>query len=181
MPLNLLKLYPELLEINHLEEKNRNISLKRIFDRDIAENENFFYNGGRIYPIKSDDQIDMDREFHHLITEEVEETDENGKKIHHRIYDPYRSERLHWIKPHINKEVNDSNIIVFSIKERNQRKRVDIVRTYIYNKTRKYVIVLEPQARNGKAYYLLTAYYLNKNYGEKQIQKKLKAKLLDVL
>ena len=181
MPLNKLKCYPELLELNHLGDKERKQSLRGIFDRDIAENKNFSYNGHRIYPIKTDGQLDMDREFTHLTTEEIEEIDENGKSTHHRVYDPYRSERLHWIKSHIDQKVTDSNIIVFSVKERNQRKRIDIVRTYIYNKTRKYVIVLEPQMRNGQSYYLLTAYYLNKGYGEKQIQKKIKAKLSEVL
>ncbi len=49
---------------------------------------------------------------------------------------------------------------------------MDIVRTYVYNRTRKYVIVFEPQIRtNNKAYYLLTAYYLNRTYGVKQIEK----------
>ena len=74
-----------------------------------------------------------------------------------------------------------SEIEVFSVNERNQRKRMNVARTYIYNKTRKYVIVLEPQIRNGEAYYLLTAYYLNKEYGEKQMQKKLLSKLTEVL
>lgn len=41
--------------------------------------------------------------------------------------------------------------------------------------------VLEPQTRNGESYYLLTAYYLNKEYGEKQMQKKLLSKLTEVL
>ena len=35
--------------------------------------------------------------------------------------------------------------------------------------------------RNGEAYYLLTAYYMNKEYGEKQIRKKLASKLDAVL
>ena len=35
--------------------------------------------------------------------------------------------------------------------------------------------------RNGEAYYLLTAYYLNKEYGEKQLLKKLASKLNEVL
>ena len=50
-----------------------------------------------------------------------------------------------------------------------------------YNKTRKYVIVIEPQIRNGEAYFQLTAYYLNKESGEKQMQKKLLSKLTEVL
>lgn len=44
-----------------------------------------------------------------------------------------------------------SEIDMFSVNERNQRKRMNVTRTYIYNKTRKYVIVLEPQIRNGEA------------------------------
>ena len=46
----------------------------------------------------------------------------------------------------------------------------------------KYVVVLEPQMRNNaNAYYLLTAYYLNEKYGEKQLKKKLKSKIDSVL
>lgn len=179
MPLNKLKRYPELLELNHLEERDRKRSLRGIFDRDIADNALLAYNGFRIYPIKSDGELDMDREFAHLTTEEIEVSDTNGNITRHRVYDPHRSSRLHWIRTHIDKNVNDSDIDVFSVKER--KKRSDIVRTYIYNKTRKYVIVLEPQRRNGRAYYLLTAYYLSKDYGEKQMKKKLKARLPEVL
>lgn len=115
----------------------------------------------------------MDREFMHLTTEEVECVEDNIP-LKKRVYDHFRSERLHWLKTHIEEKVRDSDIIVFGITERNQRKHIDVERVYIYNKTRKYVIVLQPQTRNGKSYYLLTAYYLNKSYGEKQIRKKLK-------
>lgn len=181
MPFNKLKKYPELLDLNSLDDKARKASLQGIFNRDIAENKNFCFRGKRIYPIKSDGEIDMDRELLHLTTEEVEVTDEQRKPFKRRVYDKYRSERLHWIKPHVEEKVTDSDIIVFSVNERNQRKRMNVVRTYIYNKTRKYVIVLEPQTRNGESYYLLTAYYLNKEYGEKQILKKLRSKLNEVL
>lgn len=181
MPFNKLKKYPELLDLSGLDEKARKSSLQGIFNRDIADNDNFCFRGKRIYPIKTDGKIDMDRELLHLTTEEVEDVDENGKRYNHRVYDRYRSERLHWIKPHIEEKVTDSEIAVFSVNERNQRKRVNVVRTYIYNKTRKYVIVLEPQTRNGESYYLLTAYYINKEYGEKQMQKKMASKLNEVL
>ena len=181
MPLNLLKKYPDLLILSCLDEKTRTRSLRRIFDRDNADNINFIFNGKRIFPIKSDGILDMDREFMHLTTEEIEDIDENGVVVKHRIYDSFRSERLHWIRSHIEGQVKDSDVVVFSVKERNQRKRTDVVRTYIYNKTRKYVIVFEPQVRNGNAYYLLTAYYLNKVYGEKQIKRKFSSKLDIVL
>ncbi|MBQ9884960.1 MAG: hypothetical protein IJM43_11035 [Bacteroidaceae bacterium] len=181
MPLNKLKKYPELLVLSSLNETSRTKSLRGIFDRDISDNDNFKFMGKRIYPIKSNGIIDMDREFMHLTTEEIEEIDDQGIIITHRVYDSFRSERLHWIKPHTEAQVKDSDILVFSVKERNQRKRIEVVRTYIYNKTRKYVIVFEPQTRNGDSYYLLTAYYLNKTYGEKQIKKKLKARMNEVL
>ncbi len=171
-----------MLELAHLGEKERKTSLRGIFDRDIAENDAFSYRDCRIYPIKTDGKMDMDREFAHLTTEEVEEKGEYGEITTHRIYEPYRSERLHWIRPHVEQKVNDSDIVVFSVKERNQRKRMDIVRTYVYNRTRKYVIVFEPQTRaDNRAYYLLTAYYLNRAYGVKQIEKKLKIKLTEIL
>lgn len=181
MPFNRLKNYPELLDLNGLDERARKASLKGIFDRDITDNDNFCFRGKRIYPIKTDGEIDMDRELFHLTTEEVEEADEQGKIYKHRIYDKWRSERLHWIRPHIEEKITDSEILVFSVSERNLRKRSNVVRTYIWNKTRKYVIVLEPQIRNGEAYYLLTAYYLNKEYAEKQMEKKFKGRLEDVL
>jgi hypothetical protein len=178
---NLMKYYPELLDLN-LGEVERTNSLRGIFDRDITNNDKFYYNGCRIYPIKSDGKFDLDREFTHLTTEEVEVSDEKGNITKRRVYDPYRSERLHWIKRHVEQNINDGEILVFSVKERNLQKRTDVIRTYIYNKMRKYVIVLEPQTRsNNRAYYLLTAYYLNRTYGEKQIKKKLKAKLSDVV
>jgi len=181
MPFNKLKKYPELLELNGLDERAKNASLKGIFDRDITDNENFCFRGKRIYPIKTDGVIDMDRELLHLTTEEIEDADEQGNLYKHRMYDRFRSERLHWIKPHIEEKITDSDIVVFSVNERNHRKRTNVVRTYIWNKTRKYIIVLEPQMRNGEAYYLLTAYYLNKEYGEKQMKKKFASKLDVVL
>lgn len=175
MPFNLLKKYPELLELNGMGENERLKSLRGVFDRDISNNANFSFRGERIYPIKTDGVIDMNREFMHLTTEEVEYAEENNVTLKKRVYDPFRSERLHWLKTHIEEKVKDSDIVVFGITERNLRKHIDVERVYIYNKTRKYIIVLQPQTRNGNSYYLLTAYYLNKSYGEKQIKKKLKS------
>lgn len=169
---NLLKKYPELLDLACLDEYSRKNSLRRIFDRDIADNDKFSFLGKRIYPIKSDGKVDMDREFMHLTTEET--IDENNDKS--RTYDCFRSERLHWIKTHVEQNVKDSKILVFSVKERDQRKRVDVTRTYLFNETRKYVVVFEPQ-RDGTSYFLLTAYYLNRDYGEKQIKGKYKKRL----
>ena len=43
MPLNLLKKYPQLLELAHFNEKERADSLTRIFKRDIEDNLNFSF------------------------------------------------------------------------------------------------------------------------------------------
>ena len=177
MAFNLAKKYPELLEIMHYNEFERKKSLRAIFDRDITDNDSFKFNDKQIRPTKKDGEIDLENVLHHITTEEVEITEEN-KKIKKRIFEKYRSMRLHWIKPHIELSINDK-IEYFSIIERDEKKRVDVTRTYLYNISQKYVVVLEPQ--NSKLYYyLLTAYYLNRDYGDKMMKKKLKKKL-DVL
>ena len=177
MAFNLAKKYPELLEIMHYNEFERKKSLRAIFDRNITDNDSFKFNDKQIRPTKKDGEIDLSTVFHHLTTEEVEEMD-NGKKVTHRYFEKDRSMRLHWIKPHVDLKIKD-HIECFSVWERDERKRKDVLRTYIYNITQKYVVVLEPQ--NSKLdYYLLTAYYLNREYGEKMMGKKLKKKL-DVL
>ena len=102
MPTTLLKEYPELLEILHLPADKRKESLLKIFKRDIEDNEDFKFRGVQIYPIKTDGEIDMAREFMHLTTEEVEDIDENGlKQAKKRVFDMHRSQRLHWINHHI--------------------------------------------------------------------------------
>lgn len=179
MSFNKLKKYPELLDIAFMSEKERYNSLRAIFDRDISDNSDFIFRNKRIYPLKSDGIVDMDREFTHLTTEEVE-IDEDGKKVKHRVFDICRSQRLHWIKPHIEEKINE-DIVVFSVAERDKKVRKDVVKTYVYNRPKKYVIVLEAQHGKGNAYFLLTAYYLNKEYGEKTILKKYKKRLGEVI
>lgn len=122
----------------------------------------------------------MEREFMHATTERIEVL-ENGRTVKRNIFDFDRSERLHWIKPHTEACITDSEIVVFSVLERDQNKRKVVPRTYIYNKTRKYVVVFELLQRNGNAYFLLTAFYLNKDYGLKMIENKLEKKLAEVL
>lgn len=178
MPLNLLKKYPDLLEILHLDEKQRKESLMKIYKRDIENNENFKFRTKQIYPIKSENTIDMERQFTHLTCEEVKELDETGKALPgKRIFEKDRSQRLHWINHHI-QELSSENIDVFSVTERDKRKRCDITKTYIYDKEEKYIIVLECQRSNS--YYLLTAYHLNRDYAEKEIKKKMKKRLSTV-
>jgi len=179
MAFNLLKKYPELLEILHLYENQRKESLMRIFNRDICDNPKFKFREKQIYPIKSDGAIDMERQFMHLTCEKVEEEDENGKLLPaSRVFEKDRSQRLHWINHHL-KELTPENVEVFSVIERNQKKRSDVTNTYIYDKKEKYVIVLECQRKSS--YYLLTAYYFNKEYAEKEMKKKMKKRLPNIV
>ena len=177
MPLNLLKKYPELLDVSFMDEHARRRSLYAIFKRDIEDNDNFSFRGKRIYPIKTDGTIDMEREFMHLTTTDDEEAE--GAEMKRRVFDMDRSRRLHWIRYHID-ETKPELLTVFSCKERDFKQRKDVVRTYLYDKKEKYVIVLEP-LRNKSGYFLLSAYYLNKVYGEKKIKKLIKKKLDDVV
>lgn len=172
MPLNLLKKYPELLEIGHLIEADRTNSLKAIFKRDIEDNPNLSFREKVIRPIKGEEPA-MQLLFRHLTTEEIEESGEDGKTYKRRIFEIHRSQRIHWIKFHIEERLKDV-ISVFSTEERINGKST--FRTYIYDHKQKYVIVMEPQ-RSGKDYYLLSAYYLNREYGEKMLNKKMKSKL----
>lgn len=180
MPLNLTKRYSDLLEILHLNGHDRTTSLRGIFNRDIVENQNFRFRTKIIQPIKSDGEIDLTRLFTHLTTEDEIVIDETtGKEIKRRVFECDRSQRLHWIRHHV-EEQKPELLTVFSTEERDIKKRQTIVRTYIYDKEQKYIIVLEPQ-RNNNNYYLLTAYYLNKPGGSKKISKLLKNKLDNVL
>ena len=121
MPFNLLKKYPELLEILHMNEHQRKESLMRIYKRDIEDNPNFKFREKQIYPTKSDGVADMGRQFTHLTCEEAKETDENGNLLPaKRVFEKDRSQRLHWINHHI-QELSSENIEVFSVTERDQK------------------------------------------------------------
>lgn len=176
MPLNLLKKYPELLEIGHLAEIDRNSSLKAVFKRDIEDNPDLKFRTKVIRPIKGEEPA-MQLLFRHLTTEEIEEADRDGKTYKRRIFEIHRSQRIHWIKFHVGEHLKNV-ISVFSTEERVNGKNA--FRTYIYDHKQRYVIVMEPQ-RSGKDYYLLSAYYLNRSYGEKMLQKKIKNKLPHLL
>jgi len=178
MPLNLIKTYPQLLELTHLNEHQRNRSLEGIFKRDIEENHGLNFRTKTIQPVKGDEPA-MAILFRHLTTEEIGTEDANGKTYPKRIFEIDRSQRLHWVRFHL-EEREPENAEVFSVEERDKKKRKDIIRTYIYNAKQKYIIVLEPQ-RTNKDYYLITAYYMNKDYGEKKIKKLMRRRLSEAL
>ena len=174
MDFNILKVYPQLLDLAYLTVYQRNVSLKSVFKRDIEENPTFNFRNKFIRPIKKNGQESMEILLHHLTTKE--DKDEKGKKTGSRCFEMARSQRLHWVKYHL-EEMKKDNMDVFSYKDRIDGK--NRIRTYIYDMEQEYVIILEPQ-RSGLDYYLLTAYYLNEPGGKNQIQSKQKKKLSDI-
>lgn len=150
MPTNLLKKFNELLDLSHLNETQRNRSLYGIFKRDIEDNPDFCFHGKKINPVRGE-KPGMVILYEHLTTAIVD------KKKRKRIFEPRRSERLHWIRHYIEEKKRD-NVLVFSVMEQ------EGIRTYIFDKDEKYVVILEPY-RNCQEYYLITAYYLEgRNY-----------------
>ena len=179
MPLNLIKKYPEFLElIGSL--KDIQSSLKRIYVRDIEDNPDFKFRGIPIHPIKAEEgQLVMDMTFAHLTTREYEQTDEDGNPLpSKREFDIQRSKRLHWVNHHVH-ERTPENIDVFTIIEWDIKKHQDVKHTYIYDKEKKYTIVFD--RRDQKDLRLLTAYYLDEPYAEKMMMKKMKKRLPSVL
>jgi hypothetical protein len=170
---NILKKYPELLDLIGLNEQERNQDLQSIFRRDIEDNPDFSFRSLPIYPIKTQGVADMGRLFKHLTCEEVEIRNVDGTSYPKRVFEMDRSQRLHWINHHI-KESTPENIDVFTVEERDSQKR-KVRKTYIYDEVEEYVIVLEQQRKD--AFYLLTAYHLNKEYGKKALAKKMKKRI----
>lgn len=173
MPFNLLKKYPDLLELASYNTHDRNECLRKIYKRDIEEYDLFFRNA-RIYPTKNEsDETTFNTHFAHLTTKEFEETNELGEIVKKRSFDMFRSIRLHWVRAHIEEITNEPDILVFS-------NEYPHIRTYIWNKKEKYVVILEPQ-RKPNSYYLLTAYYLNEKKSIKQMESKYKKRMSKVV
>lgn len=176
MPLNLTKVYNNVLDLEFMAEKDRTKSLMKIFDRDIANNDLFQFREKIIRPIKVDGKPALDILFNHLTCSSVLNRDNHGREFKSRsIFDIKRSQRLHWIWHHIQEK---DEIRIFSVNERVNGK--DVIRTYLWDVLQDYVIVLEP-FRETKDYYLLTAYYLEKELGGiNAMKKRYKRKLDDI-
>lgn len=144
MPTNLIKIYNQLLELLYNHAGNL-VSLRNVFNQDIANHISFTLNGKPIRPTTSVNGEDaMDRLFRHLTTVV---TDQSTKK---REFETARSVRLHWIKHHVDRLPVD-DLLVFHLE--------DEKRVYVLDKAERYVVVFEPH-RDGSSYYLLTAYPL---------------------
>lgn len=145
MPFNKIKKYNDLLELDSLSEHDRTQSLSNIFERDFISNTNKFKDK-KITPTPIDGQSTMDTLFNHLTKCKDRSVDRDLS----RVYDSYRSKRIHWIRFHF--ENTPKDICVFSIRDK------EGIRTYIFNEKESYVIILEPKGEDY--YFLITAYYL---------------------
>lgn len=161
MPLNLIKIYNDLLDIDALYVYARTKSLRGIFDRDFIRTQPIAFQNKVITPTPVDGVATMDTLFHHLTTKK------EIPNLQKRVFDRSRSIRLHWVRFHLEERKAD-NILHFTVKE------PEGFRTYVYDRSEEYVIVLEP-LRNGNAYYLLSAYKLEgKDAQRKKIERKYK-------
>lgn len=168
MPFNLLKKYNELLDFGVYNEHQRRQSLQAVFDRDFVNNQNLSFRTKPIHPTPKQGQIPMATLFTHLTTIVTD------KAIRQRTFELARSCRLHWVKYHIDERKIDEDVLHFSVRE------PEGIRTYIYDKAEKYVVILEP-LRKVDAYYLLTAYHLTgKDAKRNKILKKYKRKLNEI-
>jgi hypothetical protein len=164
MAFNLLKTYNTLLELDSLSETARIKSLEGIFKRDFIDS-NMLFRGNIVAPTPKEGKETMAVLFDHLTKRDYE-------KNRHRDYDRDRSIRLHWIKHHIS-ENSPNKIDIFSVNDPSG------IRTYIFDKTESYVVILEPR-KNKDSYYLITAYHISEKGDHEKMKRKSKRRLTDV-
>lgn len=137
-------------------------ALYEIFTQDILNKQNLKY---RDKPIVINQDIDRskpknrEKGFYHLVKKTV------TKRSKRSIEDAKRAEKIGWIKQII---LNCSDP---AIKEFDYYEGGGIIRSYLWLKDQKYVVILEPQ--NGH-YFLVTAYHVDY---EKTLQKKYENRL----
>ncbi len=168
MPLNLLKIYNAFLELLAMNDSEKHRSLRGVFDRDFVQSSQPIFMGKPVFPTPKDGQNTVDTLFTHLTTVIVDKSERR------REFEMKRSERLHWVRFHLDQR-KQNEMRVFSVKE------PDGVRTYIYDMTEKYVVVLEPLKKTA-GYYLLTAYYVEGRDAQRdKFERKYKRRLPDIL
>ena len=164
MPLNLIKSYNQLLDFGAHNDHQRKQSLLSVFNRDFAHNPDLSFKKRPIQPTPKNGEIPMATLYTHLTTVITDTA------TRQRTFDFDRSCRLHWVRFHID-ERKSEDVLHFSVQE------PEGIRTYIYDITEKYVVILEP-LKKVDAYYLLTAYYLTgKDAKRDKILQKYKRKL----
>lgn len=164
MPLNLIKVYNQLLDFAGMNEHSRIESLMKVFKRDF-ETDMVTFRSKNVYPTPNNEgKISMETLFRHLTTEMT------NTKTRKREFEAERSKRLHWVRFHLNMKKKDG-MYLFSVNES------EGIRTYYYDIDEQYVLVLMP-LRAENAYYLLTAYKVRgKDAKRNKIEKKYERRL----
>ena len=90
MPLNLLKKYNAVLELVAMNPKDRDMSFRGVFNRDIVNNISFTFRSKQVNPTSKDGETPMDTLFSHLTTQ-MTDTEPRTRK-----FEIKRSKRLHW-------------------------------------------------------------------------------------
>lgn len=167
MVTNLLKIYPDFLDLVGLTEVSNRAALYPVFKRDFIDRPSpLIFRNRPVDPTPKQGEEPMETLYRHLTTVV---TDKATRK---REFESDRCFRLHWVLVHLNGSCRDS-LDVFSIED------ADGPRTYIYNAKHKYVVILEPY-RDSSGYYLLTAYHL-KGGDSRKIENKRKRRLPEIL
>lgn len=142
------KWLPEIVSLNDFngDFESYNNYLYSVFLNDLIKNQPLF-NGLRVGARKHPEHNGKHEGFYHLTSKDYQLTG-----YENRIFDPRRSERLHWIKPIIeNHKCND--VCCNKIKIWKEKKRIHILFEDEY-----YAIVLDER----KGYYVVvTAYYID--------------------
>ncbi|MBK8927546.1 MAG: hypothetical protein IPM74_17005 [Crocinitomicaceae bacterium] len=141
-PFNLNKKFGDELDINSMSHSDLIASLTRIFVRDMVNFPCKEFNGRLM--VYRRDPLDTERALDHLIKNK-----EEGKR---EFIDYKRASRLHWIKTFLEKGLTSKKYLVFS-----HQKPGETIRTYIYHRKMKHVVILEPNIEKNE-YYLITSY-----------------------
>jgi hypothetical protein len=164
-PLNLEIKFGEDLIIGHLRPNDALLSLRRVFDRDfIVKPCTHFLNKEIIYVREGNTN---DKVFEHVTMKQ-----EYGKR---HLIDNKRAIRIHWIKTILEK-AGTSKSKKYQVFSHVHPKHG--LKTYVYHKNLKHLIILEPSFC-GQKYYFVTAYHVS-GTGLDDIREKFENKLSEV-
>ena len=160
----LLVKFDNFLDILSMNPINLVDSLSMIFENDMVNNPCRTFNEKKV--IYFQDPFDKQAIFDHLIKKKM-----NGSR---QVIDVERAKRIHWIKYFIENSLKQgvNGFWVFSYKHLNEN-----IRTYIYHKQTKFLVVLEPT--NNNEYILITA-HLRAGDGITEIKRRYREKLPDL-
>ncbi|MES2286842.1 MAG: hypothetical protein V4547_14225 [Bacteroidota bacterium] len=137
-------------------------ALMPVFLRDMVDHPCMHFNGKPIVYVRG--PLDAQRAFNHLTKKE----EDGGRKY----FDFDRAKRLHWVKYFLEKGLTKNKFWVFSYVHPKHG-----LRTYIYHKKLKFVVILEPSPNE---YFLVSAFYV-KGTGIESMEKKFANKLPNLM